>query len=84
MQRPQPQQLFTHQRQGVGTIVLSKDHGGDGPMMILLILVLLGLLLVAGFLAYWVIEERSDETWWPGGRKPRTPTRLSGYLRLRR
>jgi Na+/proline symporter len=53
-------------------------------MMILLILVLLGLLLVAGLLAYWVIEERSDETWWPGGRKPRTPTRLSGYLRLRR
>jgi hypothetical protein len=34
-------------------------------MMILLILVLLGLLLVAGFLAYWVIEERSDETWGP-------------------
>jgi hypothetical protein len=46
-------------------------------MMILLILVLLGLLLVAGFLAYWVIEEKRDETWgsaprpWLKHRKPR-------------
>ena len=32
-------------------------------MMIVLILVLLGLLLVAGLLAYWVIEEKRDETW---------------------
>ena len=32
-------------------------------MMIVLILVLLGLLLVAGLIAYWVIEEKRDETW---------------------
>ena len=31
-------------------------------MMILLILVLLNLLFVAGFIAYWVIEEKRDET----------------------
>jgi hypothetical protein len=32
-------------------------------MMILLILVLLNLLFVAGFIAYWVIEEKKAETW---------------------
>ena len=52
-------------------------------MVILLILFLMGLLLVAGLIAYWVIEEKRDETWWPEGSKPRTPTRLSGYLRMR-
>jgi flagellar basal body-associated protein FliL len=36
---------------------------GDGPMIILLILVLLGLLLVAGFIAFEVIGEKKDETW---------------------
>jgi hypothetical protein len=53
-------------------------------MTTLLILILLGLLLVAGLIAYWVIEERRDETWGPEGRKPQTPRRLSGYLRMRR
>jgi hypothetical protein len=32
-------------------------------MMILLILVLMGLLFVLGLIAYWVIEEKRDETW---------------------
>jgi len=32
-------------------------------MIILLILVLLGLLLVAGFIAFEVIGEKKDETW---------------------
>ena len=31
-------------------------------MMMLLILVLLNLLFVAGFIAYWVIEEKRGET----------------------
>jgi hypothetical protein len=33
------------------------------PMMILLILVLLGLLFVAAFIAFDVIGEHRDETW---------------------
>jgi hypothetical protein len=32
-------------------------------MMILLILVLLGVVLVAGYIAMTVIEEKRDETW---------------------
>jgi hypothetical protein len=32
-------------------------------MMILLVLVLLGLLFVAGFIAFEVIGEKKDETW---------------------
>jgi hypothetical protein len=38
-------------------------------MMILLILVLMGLLFVAGFIVMTVIEEKRDETWL--GRTPR-------------
>jgi hypothetical protein len=33
-------------------------------MMILLILVLLGLLIVAGFIVMDLIGEKKDETWW--------------------
>ena len=36
---------------------------GDGPMIILLVLVLLGLLFVAGFIAFEVVGEKRDETW---------------------
>ena len=32
-------------------------------MMILLVLVLLGLLLVAGFIAFEMVGEKRDETW---------------------
>ena len=32
-------------------------------MMMLLVLVLLGLLFVAGFIAFEVIGEKKDETW---------------------
>jgi hypothetical protein len=32
-------------------------------MMILLVLVLLGLLFVAGFIAFEVMGEKKDETW---------------------
>jgi hypothetical protein len=32
-------------------------------MMILLVLVLLGLLVVAGFIVFEVIGEKKDETW---------------------
>jgi|SoimicmetaTmtLPA_FD_contig_31_1422255_length_307_multi_1_in_0_out_0_2 hypothetical protein len=32
-------------------------------MMIVLVLVLLGLLIVAGLIAFWVIGEKKDETW---------------------
>jgi hypothetical protein len=32
-------------------------------MMILLVLVLMGLLFVAGFIVFTVIEEKRDETW---------------------
>jgi hypothetical protein len=37
-------------------------------MMILLILLLLGLLFVLALIAYWVIEEKRDETWGPAPR----------------
>jgi hypothetical protein len=32
-------------------------------MMVLLVLVLLGLLFVAGFIVFTLIEEKRDETW---------------------
>ena len=41
----------------------SEWEAGDSPMVILLILVLLNLLFVAGFIAYWVIVEKRNETW---------------------
>ena len=48
-------------------------------MMILLILVLLNLLFVAGLVAYWVIEEKRDETW---GSAPR-PRPWFKHVRLK-
>jgi hypothetical protein len=43
-----------------------RGHGGDGPMTVMLILVLLGLLLVAAYIVATLIEEkREDETWGP-------------------
>jgi hypothetical protein len=42
---------------------LMSKGAGDGPMMILLILVLLGLLIVAGFIVMDLVGEKKDETW---------------------
>ena len=36
---------------------------GDGPMMIMVVLIVLGLLIVAGLIAFWLIGEKKDETW---------------------
>jgi|RhiMethySRZTD1v2_1073278.scaffolds.fasta_scaffold37549_4 hypothetical protein len=32
-------------------------------MMIMVVLIVLGLLIVAGLIAFWLIGEKKDETW---------------------